>query len=173
MVDVATTLEAPIKLLWPRSVLSFLSILPSTTGKSPNMLLGLGDVVIPGTLVALAHRLDMHMAEKRWKEATTKGGNKSGASYFRATLVGYAVGLSMAFGAMHVFKAAQPALLYLRSARSLIFFFEVVLTVILLDICVAQRAVFRLFSLLCGGASLGMCGVGRTALRKRKGQRKN
>ena len=69
------------------------------------MLLGLGDVVIPGTLVALAYRLDMHQRKER---------KVGGASYFRATLVGYAVGLSMAFGAMHVFKAAQPALLYLR-----------------------------------------------------------
>lgn len=108
MVKVATTLDVPIKLLWPRSILSFLSLIPpSQPGKSPNMLLGLGDVVIPGTLVALAYRLDMHQRKER-------KGKVGGASYFRATLVGYAVGLSMAFAAMHVFSAAQPALLYLR-----------------------------------------------------------
>lgn len=106
MVKVATTLDVPIKLLWPRSILTFLSLLPpSQSTKSPNMLLGLGDVVIPGTLVALAYRLDMHQRKE----------NKvGGASYFRATLGGYAVGLSMAFAAMHVFGVAQPALLYLR-----------------------------------------------------------
>jgi minor histocompatibility antigen H13 len=104
MVTVATSLDMPIKLLWPRSILSLapLSLLPAPS--KPNMLLGLGDVVIPGTLVALAYRLDMHMKQK----------GKGGGEYLKATIVGYFVGLSMAFAAMHVFRAAQPALLYLR-----------------------------------------------------------
>ncbi|QRW24174.1 signal peptide peptidase domain-containing protein [Rhizoctonia solani] len=74
---------------------------------SSTMLLGLGDVAVPGLLVALAYRLDMHLRRKGMMKAS------DGETYFRATMIGYMTGLSMAFAAMHVFKAAQPALLYL------------------------------------------------------------
>ncbi|KAG8709980.1 hypothetical protein FRC09_000367 [Ceratobasidium sp. 395] len=138
MVKVATSLNVPIKLLFPRSVLSLLSLVPKPES-NPNMLLGLGDVVIPGTLVALAYRLDMHfwMKEKEMKEkdenekgkgegkgAVRGGGTRT--SYLRATLIGYFTGLSMAFAAMHIFRAAQPALLYLSPTCCLSFIFNAI-----------------------------------------------
>ncbi|QRV82601.1 signal peptide peptidase domain-containing protein [Ceratobasidium sp. AG-Ba] len=110
MVTVATSLDVPIKLLFPRSVLSLISLVPAP--ERPNMLLGLGDVVIPGTLVALAHRLDKHLEAKARAEKSTNG--PKGTTYLHTTLIAYSIGLSMAFAAMHLFQAAQPALLYLR-----------------------------------------------------------
>ncbi|CAE6480245.1 unnamed protein product [Rhizoctonia solani] len=117
MVTVATSLTIPIKLLWPRSILTYLSILPRPENWRSTMLLGLGDVVIPGLLVALAYRLDMHLRRKGMLKPS------DGQTYFRATMIGYAVGLSMAFAAMHVFRAAQPALLYLSPTCCLSFIF--------------------------------------------------
>ena len=113
MVTVATSLDVPIKLLFPRSVLSLFSLVPALD--RPTMLLGLGDVVIPGTLVALAHRLDKHLElEARKSKPGEMKKNGKGTTYLRATLIAYSIGLSMAFAAMHIFQAAQPALLYLR-----------------------------------------------------------
>ncbi|KAL5631959.1 hypothetical protein ACGC1H_000100 [Rhizoctonia solani] len=117
MVTVATSLTIPIKLLWPRSILTYLSILPRPENWNSTMLLGLGDVVIPGLLVALAHRLDMHLRRKGMLKPSDE------QTYFRATMIGYTVGLSMAFAAMHVFRAAQPALLYLSPTCCLSFIF--------------------------------------------------
>ncbi|KAF8745890.1 Presenilin, signal peptide peptidase, family, partial [Rhizoctonia solani] len=117
MVTVATSLTIPIKLLWPRSILTSLSILPPPEKGSSTMLLGLGDVAVPGLLVALAYRLDMHLRRKGMMKAS------DGETYFRATMIGYMTGLSMAFAAMHVFKAAQPALLYLSPTCCLSFIF--------------------------------------------------
>lgn len=64
-------------------------------------MLGLGDVVIPGTFIGLGLRYD-HDRE----------GGKSKA-YFYGTLVGYILGLVVTMGMVHVFGKAQPALLYL------------------------------------------------------------
>ncbi|KAG8719544.1 hypothetical protein FRC09_010982 [Ceratobasidium sp. 395] len=128
MVTVATSLNVPIKLLFPRSILSLLSLVPKPES-NPNMLLGLGDVVIPGTLVALAYRLDMHLRTKtkeNGKDIKRAVGGGKGSSYLRATLIGYFTGLSMAFAAMHVFRAAQPALLYLSPTCCLSFIFNAI-----------------------------------------------
>jgi minor histocompatibility antigen H13 len=108
MVKVATNLDVPIKLLWPKS--TFFS---SSRGFT---MLGLGDVVIPGTFVALALRYDHFRS--------LKSGSFS-KPYFHASLAAYSLGLIAAFSAMHIFKAAQPALLYLRcvSGPALVFLF--------------------------------------------------
>ncbi|KAL4078534.1 signal peptide peptidase-domain-containing protein [Scleroderma yunnanense] len=104
MVEVATSLDVPIKLLWPKS-LSFASERGATT------MLGLGDVVIPGTFIALALRYDY----ARSKKATfTK-------PYFAVTLMSYIAGLMTTMAVMHVFDRAQPALLYLSPACILSF----------------------------------------------------
>jgi minor histocompatibility antigen H13 len=103
MIKVATSLDAPIKLLWPKTL--------SLARERGCTMLGLGDVVIPGTFIALALRYDLF--------------NHSGASsappemkfpkpYFYASLVAYTLGLIVTTVVMHVFHAAQPALLYLR-----------------------------------------------------------
>ncbi|KIK67467.1 hypothetical protein GYMLUDRAFT_872974 [Collybiopsis luxurians FD-317 M1] len=108
MVTVATTLDIPIKLLWPKSLL--FSDLNGFT------MLGLGDVVIPGAFVSLAMRYDYHLH--------LKSGN-SGATfrkpYFYAAFVAYIIGLVTTMSVMHFFKAAQPALLYLSPACILSF----------------------------------------------------
>lgn len=101
MVTVATSLDVPIKLLWPKS-LGFASERGYT-------LLGLGDIVIPGTFVALALRYDHARAGK-------------GKVYFYATLAAYISGLVMTMTVMHVFGKAQPALLYLSPACIMTFF---------------------------------------------------
>lgn len=91
MVKVATKVDAPIKLLWPRS-----------TGFTT---LGLGDVVVPGIFVALALRYDVHQEQE---------GLGPRRVFFRASLTGYCLGLFTTMAAMHVFRTAQPALLYIR-----------------------------------------------------------
>jgi len=94
MVKVATTLDVPIKLLWPKSLL--------LDGGQGHTMLGLGDVVIPGTFIALALRYDHHR-------------NKNGPRpYFYMSLGGYLVGLVATMYVMHRYGQAQPALLYLR-----------------------------------------------------------
>lgn len=97
MVKVATKIDAPIKLLWPKSMW-----LESDRGFS---MLGLGDVVVPGIFVALALRYDVH------QERNGKGPRRA---FFWASLAGYCLGLSTAMAVMHTFQAAQPALLYIR-----------------------------------------------------------
>jgi minor histocompatibility antigen H13 len=94
MVKVATTLDVPIKLLWPKSLLF--------GGQRGYTMLGLGDVVIPGTFIGLALRYDYHRGIGR------------GKPYFYATMGAYILGLTTTMWVMHVFGKAQPALLYLR-----------------------------------------------------------
>jgi len=108
MVSVATSLDLPIKLLWPKSM-SF----SSTRGFT---MLGLGDVVIPGVFISLALRYDYHRYTKcPSKSSFTK-------PYFYAALVAYILGLATTMTVMHVFGHAQPALLYLSPACILSFF---------------------------------------------------
>ena len=60
MVTVATKLDIPIKLLFPR---------PPTPGEAPDTtslaMLGLGDIVVPGMMVGLALRFDLFLYYKR------------------------------------------------------------------------------------------------------------
>jgi minor histocompatibility antigen H13 len=135
MLTVATSLDVPIKLVFP--------------GPKRGSMLGLGDVVIPGIMMALALRFDLylHYLSKQTKpasgdssstikatyvEAFGKWGDRfwtSGAKnavektvadgsrfpkvYFKASLVGYTLGMLASLIVLHVFKHAQPALLYL------------------------------------------------------------
>ncbi|KAL7056345.1 hypothetical protein AAHC03_021139 [Spirometra sp. Aus1] len=95
MVSVAKSFEAPIKVVFPRDILTggFFS-------KELSML-GLGDIVIPGIFLALLLRFDCRL-------------NRNGSrTYFRTSFFAYIVGLLATFAAMYIFKHAQPALLYL------------------------------------------------------------
>ncbi|KAF8909839.1 peptidase A22B, signal peptide peptidase, partial [Mucidula mucida] len=110
MVEVATSLDAPIKLLWPKS-LSF----ADTRGYT---MLGLGDIVIPGMFIALALRYDYH----RFSEKSPATANaKFRKPYFYASLAAYISGLVITVSVMHSFGKAQPALLYLSPACILSF----------------------------------------------------
>ncbi|KAH9858832.1 signal peptide peptidase-domain-containing protein [Lenzites betulinus] len=108
MVKVATSLDVPIKLLWPKSMVF-------STERGFTML-GLGDIVIPGMFVAMALRYDYHRAAQK----QTLG--HVSKVYFVATLGAYVAGLVTTMTVMHVFKKAQPALLYLSPACILSFF---------------------------------------------------
>uniref|UniRef100_A0A0A9W5J7 Minor histocompatibility antigen H13 n=3 Tax=Lygus hesperus TaxID=30085 RepID=A0A0A9W5J7_LYGHE len=94
MVTVAKSFEAPIKLVFPQDLLEH--------GLKANnfAMLGLGDIVIPGIFIALLLRFD-------------NSRKKNSKFYFYATFVAYFVGLLTTIFVMHVFKHAQPALLYL------------------------------------------------------------
>ncbi|KAG2154396.1 signal peptide peptidase-domain-containing protein [Suillus bovinus] len=105
MLTVATSLDVPIKLLWPKSL-----VFASERGHT---LLGLGDIVIPGTFVALALRYDFARADGK---VTFK------KPYFYTTLAAYITGLVTTMTVMHVFGKAQPALLYLSPACMLSLF---------------------------------------------------
>lgn len=92
MVTVAKSFDAPIKVVWPKSA-----------GFS---LLGLGDIVIPGIFIALMLRFDRYLAKK--KPSTHKSN-----VYFNACFAGYIVGLVSTIMVLHIFRAGQPALLYI------------------------------------------------------------
>ncbi len=159
MVTVAKSLDVPIKLLIPRAPG------PNEDPKRQQLaMLGLGDVVLPGIMVALALRFDLYLwylrkqtkqtnrqatvsdaeddhqehhvdhrpmelvkatyrpATGRWGErfwtSTAGSGLKEepGAfpkPYFRASMIGYIIGLIVTFGVLAYSGHAQPALLYL------------------------------------------------------------
>lgn len=67
-------------------------------------------ILIPhrGTFVALGLRYDHHKHQAGGQVGTFK------KPYFKAALFAYFAGLATTMVVMHVFKAAQPALLYLR-----------------------------------------------------------
>jgi minor histocompatibility antigen H13 len=64
-------------------------------------MLGLGDIVIPGLLIALLCRFDASHHPK------------TSRVYFHIGFLAYILGLGTTIAVMHIFKAAQPALLYL------------------------------------------------------------
>lgn len=98
MVEVATSLDVPIKILWPKSLWF--------TSERGATMLGLGDIVIPGTFIALALRYDYVRSQNA----------KFTKPYFTVTLTSYVAGLVSTMVVMHVFGRAQPALLYLSPA---------------------------------------------------------
>ena len=138
MTTVATTVDIPIKLSFPR---------PSTPaeaerGDSSLSILGLGDIVIPGMMIAHALRFDLYLhylkqsktvkgkVEKAtyqpvsgaWGERFWVGRSAAGPdlrakafpkTYFRAGLVGYSVCLIVTLLVMQISEHGQPALLYL------------------------------------------------------------
>jgi len=138
MVTVATSLDVPIKLVFPHS-------------KRGGML-GLGDVVLPGIVMALALRFDLYLFYLRkpapsaishsltpdsnpkpsYEPATGRWGDRFWTRtlpksalpadvaaavfpkvYFYASVVGYVVGMATTLMVLNIFNHAQPALLYL------------------------------------------------------------
>lgn len=149
MVTVATKLDIPIKLLFPRPPAP--SEAPDTTSLA---MLGLGDIVIPGMMLGLALRFDLYLYYKRkglqiaqaegrggtpvkpqyqtatggWGERFWTGTVKPRGpeleppyhdarafpkTYFKASVIGYILGMVTTLLAMQYSKHAQPALLYL------------------------------------------------------------
>lgn len=107
MVKVATSLDAPIKILWPKSYVF--------SPEGGFTMLGLGDIVIPGMFVSTALRYDLSKsAHKDPRQPFAK-------PYFHPALTAYVLGLAATMAVLHVFGAAQPALLYLSPACILSF----------------------------------------------------
>ncbi len=112
MITVASNIDLPIKLLFPKPNLNNT---PQTFG-----ILGLGDIVVPGLVIAVFLRFDFmkHILHKMKCNANKElliPLNSAGfsRSYFHMGMVGYLVGIfiSQIFGA--IFQVPQPALLYL------------------------------------------------------------
>ncbi|XP_025424028.1 minor histocompatibility antigen H13 [Sipha flava] len=95
MVTVARSFDAPIKIIFPQDLLEN-GILASQN----YAMLGLGDIVIPGIFIAFLLRFDQSLKRKT-------------NLYFNTTFLAYFLGLLTTVFIMHIFKAAQPALLYL------------------------------------------------------------
>uniref|UniRef100_A0A9L0RLV4 Histocompatibility minor 13 n=1 Tax=Equus caballus TaxID=9796 RepID=A0A9L0RLV4_HORSE len=94
MVTVAKSFEAPIKLVFPQDLLE------KGLEADNFAMLGLGDVVIPGIFIALLLRFDISL-------------KKNTHTYFYTSFAAYIFGLGLTIFIMHIFKHAQPALLYL------------------------------------------------------------
>ncbi|KAI8141484.1 signal peptide peptidase-domain-containing protein [Fennellomyces sp. T-0311] len=113
MVSVAKNFDAPIKVVWPRDVISYL--LDATKTEHGFTMLGLGDIVIPGIFVALCLRYDRHISWEREPKGEFRSTHFP-KPYFTACSIAYILGLATTMFVMHVFHAAQPALLYLSPA---------------------------------------------------------
>lgn len=121
MVSVARNFDAPIKIVWPKNVIEVITAIVQSKPlpELQHTMLGLGDIVIPGIFVALALRFDQQRASQAKPSINfTKSFAKFDKPYFKATLTAYVLGLATTMGVMHVFRAAQPALLYLSPACS-------------------------------------------------------
>lgn len=107
MVAVATSFNAPIKLVYPQPRYAL-------NTSRPFAMLGLGDIVIPGLVVSLVLRYDMsNHAGKPLFFVRYHHDLKTLFGMHSSAMTGYAVGLISTVVVMNVFKAAQPALLYI------------------------------------------------------------
>ena len=80
-------------------------------------MLGLGDIVVPGLFIALALRFDLYRFHQQNPSINyTRHMYQFPKPYFMATFAAYVAGLVLTMTVMHVFKHAQPALLYLAPA---------------------------------------------------------
>jgi len=80
-------------------------VFPSYHNSGHFSMLGLGDIVMPGLLLCFVLRYDAYKK--------SQGMTGSRLTYFHCSLLGYFLGLLTATVSSEVFKAAQPALLYL------------------------------------------------------------
>jgi minor histocompatibility antigen H13 len=84
------------------------------TDKLEFSMLGLGDIVVPGLFIALALRYDLYRFHLQNPTLNYKRHMyRFPKPYFYSTFAAYIAGLVLTMSVMHVFKAAQPALLYL------------------------------------------------------------
>ena len=103
MVTVAMKFDVPIKLKFPN-------------GEGKFSILGLGDMVIPGIILALSLKFDVDSFLEKAKESVTEAKvNLSNIStpVFNGALIGYAVGITATLVSMFAMNHAQPALLFL------------------------------------------------------------
>jgi len=100
----------------PRLSLPGKLVFPSTQNSGHFSMLGLGDVVMPGLLLCFVMRYDAYkraQAQKMAEAGIPVPSSWRRITYFHCSLLGYFLGLLTATVSSEVFKAAQPALLYL------------------------------------------------------------
>jgi len=100
----------------PRLSLPGKLVFPSHQNIGHFSMLGLGDIVMPGLLLCFVMRYDAYKKAQAGRLAEQGIPLPSGwyrLSYFHCSLFGYFLGLLTATITSEVFKAAQPALLYL------------------------------------------------------------
>ncbi|XP_055716404.1 signal peptide peptidase-like 3 isoform X1 [Phlebotomus papatasi] len=91
-------------------------VFPSIQNSGHFSMLGLGDIVMPGLLLCFVLRYDAYKKSQGTSAETgvpPPKGVGSKLTYFHCSLLGYFLGLLTATVSSEVFKAAQPALLYL------------------------------------------------------------
>jgi len=112
MVTVAKSFEAPIKLVFPQDLLE-----NGPLAANNFAMLGLGDIVIPGIFIALLLRFDLRSLKTKPTTTSTIVGDVAPSEpakiYFYTGFIAYISGLLLTIFIMHVYKHAQPALLYL------------------------------------------------------------
>lgn len=101
MLTVAKNLNVPIKLILPY--------------KDKPSIIGLGDIVLPGVLVAWCLKFDVDQAIESWrgKRDSKVSFQKPKMLYFWTSLIAYMCGIVSTFIAMTIMQHGQPALLYL------------------------------------------------------------
>lgn len=100
----------------PRLSLPGKLVFPSAHNTGHFSMLGLGDIVMPGLLLCFVMRYDAYkkaQAAKLAEQGIPLPSHWYRLSYFHCSLFGYFLGLLTATISSEVFKAAQPALLYL------------------------------------------------------------
>jgi signal peptide peptidase-like protein 3 len=102
---VAKKLDMPLKLIFPRSLWD----VNRGNFRGQYLMIGLGDLAIPGMLLSLVLCFDHRKVREHDNEGTFSRGNK----YIQYGGGGYAVGMVAALSAGLLSQAAQPALLYL------------------------------------------------------------
>ena len=106
MVTVAKSLDGPIKILFPRSLIP-----DAVTGKIELSLLGLGDIFIPGFFLALLLRFDAHNAKVSYFPTNVHA--KFPKPYFHTALIGYIIGMGVTmFGKCNISEIV--VVIYLR-----------------------------------------------------------
>jgi len=108
MIEVAKGLDAPILLMWPRSLLP-----GASSGFS---MLGLGDIVIPGSFIATCLRFDLFRSQRTHELTKAHSSLTFQKPYFKASLIAYIIALNITSLMMQMLDRAQPALLYLSPA---------------------------------------------------------
>ncbi|KAK9459325.1 signal peptide peptidase-domain-containing protein [Lipomyces oligophaga] len=108
MVTVATSLSVPIKLSMPRPTTS-----SSSSSSTAYSILGLGDIIVPAIFVSLCLRFDMWNHYRQNPGLTYASARTFSKPYFSIAMVMYIISLCVTILVMHIFHAAQPALLYL------------------------------------------------------------
>lgn len=101
-------LELPVKIVFPRNL--FGGVVPGASA-AEYMMLGLGDMAIPGMLLALVLCFD-HRKSRDLINASDLASSK-GHTYIWHAVSGYAIGLISALAAGILTRSPQPALLYL------------------------------------------------------------